>query len=107
MSLIEQGTPYWLDEEQTRMVMESNQRFQMRSPEEMLFHDYFTVPEREDEGEFMSTTEIFQRLKQQAGSTLRNGNVKAFGHMLVNVDGIIRRRTRFGTEYLVKPKEKS
>ena len=107
MTLIEQGTPYWLDEEQTRMVMESNQRFQMRSPEEMLFHDYFTVPEREDEGEFMSTTEIFQRLKQQAGSTLRNGNVKAFGHMLVNVDGIIRRRTRFGTEYLVKPKEKS
>ncbi len=107
MALLDQGEAYWLDEEQTRMVMESNQQYQMRSPEEMLFHDYFTIPEREADGVYMSPTAIFQAVKKIAGSVLPKGNVKSFGRMLSNINGIIRRRTRFGTEYLVKPVEKA
>ena len=103
VTLIERGEPYWLDEEQTRLVMESNRQFQVRSPEEIVFHDLFAIPNSDEEGQWMSTSDIFECIKQKAGSTaLRGGNIRSFGHLLSNMEGILRRRSRFGTEYLVK-----
>lgn len=103
VALLDQGEPYWLDEEQTRMVMESNQLFQLRSPEEMFFHDYFMIPAAPEDGQFMTTTAIFQHIRKQAGAAMRNSNIRAFGRMLAGLDGLIRRRARNGTEYLVRP----
>ena len=103
VTLLEQGEPYWLDEEQTRMVMESNRQFQLRSPEEIFFNECFKPAESEAEGEWMTAAAIFQRVKRQAGSAIRHGNVVVFGRMLSNLTTLQRRRARQGTEYLVIP----
>ena len=103
VTLIERGEPYWLDEEQTRLVMESNRQFQVRRPEEIVFHELFVMPASEEEGQWMSTTAIFEYIRKKAGTAaLRGANIHSLGHFLTNLEGILRRRTRNGTEYLVK-----
>ena len=81
--------------------MESNQRFQLRSPEEVIFHECFRLTDNEDEGLWMTATAILLHVKQYAGSTIRNVNVRNFGRFLANLPDIVSRHSRTGTEYLV------
>ena len=102
VTLLEQGEPYWLDEEQTRMVMESNRQYQLRSPEEMYFSECFVPAGSEDDGQWLTTTVIFDRIRRKAGAALKGGNIQKFGRVLSNIDTLTNRRTKRGTEYLVK-----
>ena len=109
MTLLGQGEPCWLDEEQTRLVMQSNRQFQLRAPEELFFNECFdivgsdsaTIP---DNAQWLTAAAIFQRVKQRAGSAIRYGNVRNFGRFLSNLDGLKRRRTSIGMEYHVVPR---
>ena len=101
VELIDQGVPCWLDDKQTLAVMESNRQFQLRSPEEMFFEECFTIPEHDEEGQYMTTAAIFAVIKKKAGSAIPKGNIRTFGRFLTNIDNLKRRRTHFGTEYLV------
>ena len=83
--------------------MESNHRFKQLSPEEMYFNECFAIPENETEGRYLTAAAIFRRIRQHAGAVLKNGNMLRFSHVLVNINGLQRRRTRRGTEYLVMP----
>lgn len=111
VTLLEQGEPYWLDEEQTRMVMESNRQFQLRSPEELFFNECFAVAPADStagsdaplNAQWLTAAAIFHRVKSRAGSAIRGGNVRAFGRYLANLEGLSHRRTRFGMEYRVVP----
>ena len=103
LALLDKGEPCWLDDEQTRLVMESNRQYQLRSPEEIFFRDLFDITDNEKEGQWMSTTAIFTAVRRKAGTALRGGNIRAFGRMLANTPGITRRRTYAATEYLVRP----
>ena len=105
VTLLEQGEPYWLDEEQTRMVMESNRQYQLRSPEEMYFSECFVPAGSEDDGQWLTTTVIFDRIRRKAGAALKGGNIQKFGRLLSNIDTLTNRRTKRGTEYLVKALE--
>ena len=107
VTLLDQGEPTWLDEEQTRLLMESNSQFQLRSSEELFFWECFRIPEKEEEGQYMSTTAIFTVIKKKAGTAIRNGNLRLFGRFLSNIKHIRKRRTSYGTEYLVSPLEKA
>ncbi len=102
VDMLSKGTPHWLDEEQTREVMASNQQFQQRSAEEMYFLECFDIAENEAEGTWMSATAIFNRIRKQAGSALRNASLLKFSRMLANIEGIQRRRISAGSEYLVR-----
>ena len=51
----------------------------------------------------MSAANILHRLKQYAGAAIHGDKVRNFGRFLANLEGLSSRRTRFGTEYLVKP----
>ena len=104
MALLEQGVPYWLDDEQTQRVMASNRQFQLRLPEELYFHECFAIPSDKEKGQFMTPTAIFAEVKRRAGSAIPRGDLRAFGRILANMEGLVRRRTRRGTEYLVTPK---
>ena len=101
VTLIEKGEPYWLDAEQTQLVIESNRRFQLHSPEENYFHECFRLTDNEAEGEWMTATAILYHVKRFAGSAVRGDNVRNFGRFLANLPEIVSRHTRFGTEYLV------
>lgn len=101
MALLDKDEQYWLDEQETKLVMESNQRFQLRSPEEVIFHECFRLTDNEDEGQWLTATAILLHVKQYAGSTIRNVNVRNFGRFLANLPDIVSRHSRTGTEYLV------
>ena len=105
LALLEQGEPYWLDAEQTRMVMESNRQFQLRSPEELYFSECFAPADSEADGQWITATYIFDRIRRKAGSSLRTGNLQKFGRVLSNIEGLQNRRTKRGTEYLVQSLE--
>jgi len=99
--LLRQGEPCYLDEEQTRLVMKSNLQFRLESPEEQLFHEFFTPATSDQEGQWMTAAAIFQEMKSKVGSSLRIANIRTFGRFLSNLDSLTRRRSRYGTEYLV------
>ena len=50
----------------------------------------------------MTATAIFNRIRKQAGSALRNASLLKFSRMLANIEGIQRRRISAGSEYLVR-----
>ena len=102
MALLDQGEPYWLDEEQTRLVMESNLQFQRRSAVELYFFECFAIPDTFNDGEWMSPTAIYQHLRKVAGSAIGNVGIVTFGRFLSNIDGLQRRRIRSGNQYLLK-----
>ena len=104
LALLEQGVPYWLDDEQTKAVMASNRQFQQLSPEELYFHECFSIPADGETGQYMTPTEIFAVVKKRAGSAISRGDLRGFGRILTNMEGLIRRRTRRGTEYFVATK---
>ena len=109
IALLDRGEQYWLDENQTRRVMESNRRFQSRSPEEAFFHECFRLPTNQDEGQWMTATAILYHVQHHAGivprasaiSSLRGDSVRSFGRFLSSLPGIVSRHSRLGTEYLV------
>ena len=104
LALLEQGDSYWLDDKQTRVLMDSNKQFRQQSPEELFFHECFDIPASEDEGQFMTPTAILNIVKRHAGSALPRCNVSGFGRILANMEGLIRDRANCGTVYLVTPK---
>lgn len=104
LQLLDRNEPYWLDEEQTRLVMESNKQFQLRTPEEMYFDECFRIPEEEEEGQWMTAAAIQLVVKKCAGSAIPNGNVRRLGRFLANMEGLKQRRSRYGMEYFVSQK---
>ena len=99
--LLDRGEPYWFDDHETQLIMRHNRQFQLKSPAEQYFFELFTPAQTLDEGQWMTAAAIFQRMKKSAGSALKQTNIIAFGRMLANLDGLQRRRSVNGTEYLV------
>lgn len=102
IALLDQGVPSWLNAEQTRLLMESNHQFQLRSPEDTFFQECFKPATSEDEGEWMTTGTILHHIKLCAGSAVRGDNVRQFGRFLANLPDLKSRHSRFGTKYLVE-----
>lgn len=102
LDALDDNEPYWFDQEQTDLIMESNRQFQRMSPVEQYFHECFEIPMGEEEGEYMTSAAIFDVVKQKAGSSLRLSTLNNFGRTLTNMPDIQRRRSSKGTEYLVK-----
>lgn len=102
LDALDDNEPYWFDQEQTDLIMESNRQFQRMSPVEQYFHECFEIPIGEEEGEYMTSAAIFDVVKQKAGSSLRLSTLNHFGRTLTNMPDIQRRRSSKGTEYLVK-----
>ncbi|MBQ9356310.1 MAG: DUF3874 domain-containing protein [Prevotella sp.] len=106
-ALIEQGEPYWFDERETQLIMHHNRKYQLRSPAEQFFHEYFAIADDEATGEWLTAAAISERLRKTVGSSLRRPNIIAFGRMLANLEGIQRRRSVKGMEYLVRERNLS
>lgn len=51
----------------------------------------------------MTTAAIYNKIKGMAGPSLGVRGISKFGQFLANLDGIVRKRTKVGTMYLVKP----
>ena len=65
----------------------------------------FSLPQDETDGQWLTTTAIYARIHQVAGSALKNGNIQKFGRVLANIEELSTRRSKRGTEYFVKPRQ--
>lgn len=95
------GEKTYFDAEQTALIMENNRRYQQVAPIMQCFSESFTPTEDENEGIFMTAAAIFSELKAKYGASLEAKSLLSFGRCLKNIDGLKRKRTMKGTEYLV------
>ena len=102
LAALDSREPYYFTEEETLEILESNRQFQQLTPAEQYFHDYFEAADNEEDGQYMTASAIFARIKKLAGGDLRQNSLNHFGRMLSNIPGIERKRTKSGTKYLVK-----
>lgn len=93
---------YYFNDEQTQKILESNRQFQQLTPAEQYFNDCFEPATSESDGEYLTSSAIFAHIKKLAGSDLRLNSLNHFGRTLSNIPNLQRRRTKKGTEYLVK-----
>lgn len=96
---------YFFNDEQTQEILEQNRQFQQRIPAEQYFHDCFEIPSCEDDGQYYTASAIFAHIKKVAGSDLRLSSLNHFGRTLSNIPNIQKKRTMYGTEYLVRLKK--
>ena len=95
------GEKTYFDAEETALIMENNRRYQHIYPVMECFCESFTPTEDENEGTFMTAAAIFSELKAKYGASLEAKSLLSFGRCLKNIDGLKRKRTMKGTEYLV------
>lgn len=95
------GEKTYFDAEQTALIMENNRRYQQIDPVMQCFCESFTPTEDENEGTFMTAAAIFSELKAKYGASLEAKSLLSFGRCLKNIDGLKRKRTIKGTEYLI------
>ena len=93
---------YYFNDEQTQQIIESNRQFLQFTPAEQYFNDCFEPATSESDGEYLTSSAIFAHIKKLAGSDLRLNSLNHFGRTLSNIPNLQRRRTKKGTEYLVK-----
>ena len=95
------GEKTYFDAKQTALIMENNKRYQQVEPIMQCFSECFAPTENECEGIFMTAAAIYGELKAKYGSSLEAKSLLSFGRSLKNIDGLKRKRTMKGTEYLV------
>lgn len=104
LHLLDSGERYWFDSEETQLIMDHNRPYQQQSPAASFFADCFDITSDEAAGQYLSTTAIYDRIRQRAGTDLPSRGIINFGRMLANINGIVRRRGKRGSEYLVVPR---
>ena len=99
------GEKTYFDAEQTALIMENNKKYQQADPIMQCFAESFEPTEDEDKGKFMTAAAIYGELKAKYGASLEAKSLLSFGRSLKNIDGMKRKRTMKGTEYLVIKRE--
>lgn len=99
---LDKGEKCYLDEQQTKLLIESNKDFQVEMPLEQCFYNCFSPAQDENDGKYMSTAAIFKILKERFGSSLEVTSIIGLGRKLRNMDNVKHKRACNGTLYLVK-----
>ena len=77
------GERYWLDDEETRSLIEDNERFQRVNGLEEMIAETFTQPSGDDAGRWWTVSEISQRLQERYRSQeIRNSSLATIGRTL-------------------------
>ena len=96
---LEDGMPYWFSDEEVAAIMESNRQFMHTELPELLFREYFEEPMNEDDGIWMSPTDILGKIKDRRGKV--DMSLSDFGKFLKNTTKLPRRRVHSGMQYKV------
>ena len=98
---LDNGEKGYFDIGETQRIIEWNTKYQVEQPAEQCFLECFGITDNEQSGTYLSAAAIFNELKQKYGSGTIGNSLLSFGRKLKNINGIKRRRTNKGTEYLV------
>ena len=104
LDALERGERYWFDDEQTKLLIRHNHRYEQQSPAELYFAEIFKVASDEKEGQWLTATAIFDKLRHVAGAAIPANSLTSFGRMLTHMDGLRHRRSSSGSFYLVAMK---
>ena len=100
----ERRMQWWFEPEEVRQIMAHNREYEIIPPAVQYFREYYDIPQREEDGVWLSPTNIYEHLRRIAGSGLKANGVAAFGRYLNNMPHLQHRRTASGMLYLVKEK---
>lgn len=95
---LEQGERYWFDYEDEQVMTEHNREFEQNSPEEQLFFSHFRAAGEDEAGEWLSTTEIMERLVSKSNLKFSDKKVRLLGRTLAK-HKLPSRHSRYGTLY--------
>ncbi len=93
--------PHWFSKEDEAEMERQNKDYYVLTDVERLFLQYFTVPENEDEGQFMSGPEIMRELEKHSQKTMAGVTKNAFGRSMTRL-GVKRVGHHETDGYLVK-----
>ena len=92
--------PHWFSKEDEAEMEKHNKDYYVLTDVERLFLRYFSIPEKEDEGAFMSGPEIMRELEKHSQKTMAGVTANAFGRSMTRLG--VRRVGRHETNgYLV------
>ena len=92
--------PHWFSKEDEAEMEKHNKDYYVLTDVERLFLRYFSIPEKEDEGAFMSGSEIMRELEKHSQKTMAGVTANAFGRSMTRLG--VRRVGRHETDgYLV------
>lgn len=103
VAALNKGDRYWFDAEHAQQTTEANQVFDQRTTEENLLLHYFAVTDNEEEGEWLSPTEIYLYIAKESRMKLGNKGLNAFGRIF-RKHSFVSKRLKAGILYLVKKK---
>lgn len=103
VAALNRGETYWFDVEHAKQTTDRNQAFNQLTIEENLLLHYFDVPGKEEQGVWMSPTEIYLYIQKESKMKLGNKGLSAFGRILKK-HGFNSIRRRVGVFYLVSQK---
>jgi hypothetical protein len=92
--------PHWFSKEDEAEMEKHNKDYYVLTDVERLFLRYFSIPEKEDEGAFMSGPEIMRELEKHSQKTMAGVTANAFGRSMTRLG--VRRVGRHETDgYLI------
>ena len=94
----------WLTPEEQLALTEHNSAFEVLPPAIHYFNEYYEAVANEAEGQWLSPTAIFERLRKEVKGGLQVKGVTAFGRSLAHLPGLRSKRSNGCTLYLVKEK---
>lgn len=100
MDSIMRGERYWLNDEDENILKQANREFEQVSPLEQLFQCCFCGAEVEEDGEWLTTMQIFNELQSRTKDKLGVNKVATFGRSLQKL-GIPSKKSSRGTLYHV------
>ncbi len=102
--VMEGSEHYWLAPEEQQALTEHNRVFEVLPPAVHYFHEYFETAVTETEGQWLSPTAIFERLRKEVKGGLQVKGVTAFGRVLSHLPGLRKKLSNGSALYLVKEK---
>lgn len=98
------GERYWLNNEEERLLMQSNSEFQEEALEMQYLFTYFRLPEKGEKEERYTSVELLDIISERSKRKFSNTSACRFGKML-NASGIKKIHTRAGNYYCLVKKE--
>ena len=77
--------PHWFSKDDEAEMEKYNKDYYVLTDVERLFLRYFSIPEREGEGAFMSGPEIMQELEKHSQKTMAGVTANAFGRSMTRL----------------------
>ena len=77
--------PHWFSKEDEAEMEKHNKDYYVLTDVERLFLRYFSIPEKEDEGAFMSGPEIMRELEKHSQKTMAGVTANAFGRSMTRL----------------------